>query len=615
MEDQTGPSVQIEKGLMEQSSECYLSERIRQYGYIGWKFEAFQDHTKPRTLSKLLGSISPDSICNSSDSGFTQQLLLAAFTGNNPDLLKLLENYQSEIVSADGFTPVHLACIGGHLSTLKVLLEAGFSASKVACHGITALHLAIFFDDLDTTLAVNLLLKHGANPTLETTCNVVWDDHDCKLFGTPLDWAISTRNLKLVKVLLPKTPHSNGARIRSAISHFFWDIASEILNNSPEEKSGVKKTNCFTTLTRPFRHWIIHGKDRFNSIDRTLQICKEHDVDICVGLPKGSTTLMVLIEKARMEEDFYLIERLISVMESAEIKKYNNDGASALILAIIRATNSPHWKKILQALVLHYTVTELQEERLYGGSHLHMAVRTDSPVAARILLDIGVDPNQRTFDSDNITPLHICVIKAGSLEMCRVLVEYGADMNLKEHGTMATPLVHLARKIRPGNSILIDYILELDFPEIVYTDLLDETVHNFWVVPRTQHLGSRELLRHLLTIPKVARHVDDLNMEGSTTLLQTCAYQLCLEALELLLEAGADVNKGIPYRRGIFYPLQIACIMGRAYFLDSDDNPGPANIAAKEEKADRAIQIGLRLLERHHARMDDPFSGITELHM
>ncbi|KAL9092582.1 MAG: hypothetical protein Q9165_004386 [Trypethelium subeluteriae] len=314
-----------------------------------------------------------------------------------------------------------------------------------------------------------------------------------------------------------------------------------------------------------------------------------------------------------MEEDFYLIEQLINLMPSAKIKKFNDETTSALITAFIRAKNNPVWTRILRVLCNHYTIAELETETLNHGSYLHIAVTADSVIGVQVLLEKGVNPNQRTFGPHQLTPIHMCIARSGSVEICKLLVEFGADMSLKEKKNMETPLTFLINKTRPGNFKLFDHFLEADFPETIYTELLHETSYRFWA-PRVEYAESQELFRRLLTTPKVAKHVNGADAEG-ITLLQKSAYQACLEAVELLLEAGADVTIGIPYEKGLIYPLQIACVRSRLDFEDPDEAPDADDSTSMGKELFRTVEICHRLLEQHHAKLHDPFKGITQLHV
>lgn len=69
-----------------------------------------------------------------------------------------------------------------------------------------------------------------------------------------------------------------------------------------------------------------------------------------------------------------------------------------------------------------------------GWTPLHLAAAFGGPDAVRTLLELGADPNQRSRNALNNTPLHACAAISHSVEMARMLLDRGADVNAVQHG-------------------------------------------------------------------------------------------------------------------------------------------------------------------------------------
>ncbi|KAF4631426.1 hypothetical protein G7Y89_g6707 [Cudoniella acicularis] len=90
-------------------------------------------------------------------------LHVAALLGDDVMVTELLRNNDIADISAAGFNAAHYACVGGHLSILKLVLKRGANASSPSIQGITPSHLSIFFASADIQDAVDLLIAYGAS--------------------------------------------------------------------------------------------------------------------------------------------------------------------------------------------------------------------------------------------------------------------------------------------------------------------------------------------------------------------------------------------------------------------------------------------------------------------
>jgi len=595
----------LESDLLLVPTESYLIMRIQRFAASIMQ-QAREIVALDRTTSDFLASTTYRvGIFNTWEIDELLPLHLAAWIGDDARVSTLLQDMNGNAVSASGFNAVHYACFGGQLSTLKILLNHNPSASVAGLHGITALHLSIFFGNGDLRQALDLLLAHGAKPDVKTTASVIWEDHDITLWGTPLDWAVRTRNHNLVHHLLRFIQGSECLGI--AISHFFWEIAENLLQHFRDEGRVLEKSLYLFPIKRPFSHWIAHGQAHHTAIDKTVQICQKYQ--ILTSDPEGNTDLMHCVNAALTEADFYLIEAILKVSSSLVVKHTNNDGFSALIYAISMAKHNNNWLKIVGSIAEFYSIEELQDIAMFSGSYLHLAVTNNSIVGARILLERGVNVNQPTFDEYQSTPLQLCMHTSGSTSMFSLLMEFGADSQTRDELTGATPFQTRLMGLQ-HDFALLDMASNQIIPEPIDGETLHGMLSCSMALKKMHHTDAREVFRHLLTSKNIDKHIDDTDERG-VTLIQRAAYHLHIDSVRLLLEAGADAS--IPLDTGAtqIVPLQIACSIGRLLWMSYASGEGQA----LREKREMAMGVATELLHWHQARGDDRFSGISELHL
>jgi ankyrin repeat protein len=78
------------------------------------------------------------------------------------------EGFDINEADADGFTPLHLACINKNYDAAKVRLEAGADVDPQDNWGDTPLWRAVFGKN-GTVKLIQLLVDHGADPTVENS--------------------------------------------------------------------------------------------------------------------------------------------------------------------------------------------------------------------------------------------------------------------------------------------------------------------------------------------------------------------------------------------------------------------------------------------------------------
>jgi len=518
-------------------------------------------------------------------------LHLAAWLGDDDAVLELL-HHAGRDKSDLGLNAAHYACLGGHFSTLRILADHGVNLLERACHDVTPLHLVAFMSPESIDSAVHLLIESGA-PT-DAPAGVWMNAHDLGFMGTPLEWAVSTRNLALVKCLMPYYRENVSDGLGKAIDRFYWEIAEELMPhcNGPTRNGN---TYCLNNFDAPFAHWIAHGRDHALAIEKTIHLCHSHKIlDRVLGELSGYfPSDMVVVQ-------FDLVEAILSVASEAYVKLTTPDGYCAFPSALEKSKHDVSWRGTLQALTKFYSVEELQEVEWVGLNALALAVFFDSTVGARVLLEKGMDvnycdPSRKNSDEP---PIMHWIHGQTSPEMFLLLTEYGAEVG--QSSALAILRTFLAA---PWKETGLKIFLDHAFNDGTCARFLQET-HKFATIgPIESQKSHLDVLRLMLTRDIAPKHIDDVDGYGCT-MLQRSAYHLNSDTVRVLLEAGA--NPCVPFvcneGRTLAYPLQLCCT--NAWLLR--DQP---------DLASQAMEIATELLESHTARGDGLFQGITSLHL
>jgi hypothetical protein len=161
----------------------------------GWRLLLWAAASKPHIVAKLLSpphSVSPGTAW---EYGFNQTPLHVAAKAGNIECARLLLEagaYPDASWDQEGYTPLHLAAMNKDLEMVKLLLDHGAPIdSTFGADGCSenALHHACAEGDL---ALATLLLERGAG--LERHGH----------YGTPLAFAVCTRRLEIVNLLLAK---------------------------------------------------------------------------------------------------------------------------------------------------------------------------------------------------------------------------------------------------------------------------------------------------------------------------------------------------------------------------------------------------------------------------
>ncbi|KAJ4358749.1 uncharacterized protein N0V89_003333 [Didymosphaeria variabile] len=630
--DLTSPSLLLEGRISQCPPEKYLGNRIRLQVQV--MIESIQAPTSPEIKSHgtSLGSISNFMLFNNWEPDMLHPIHVAALTADEVAINRLSNDPRSVLLSSRGFSPIHFACIGGHLSVLDLLLKSGMEANSGGGRVPTPLHCCVFFNEEEACAAAALLIAHGADPSIEID-EVDWEYHDIQPLGTPRDWAIECRHRSLNQYLLPfeKDEEYMAMIARS----FFWELGGDLKEHFREAGKVPSSESHIHSVLQPIAMWIAHGANYSEAMRRTAQLCIEHDQEY--GLCKGQNTnwesLMLLINNARFEDDFVLVHAYLDFLPVEEVKRQECDGRTALSDAIYRAQDKRIWTDVIQKLVNMYTIKELEVNVLARHDdpsppsevylsyykyfptkfypYLHWATLHESIIGARILLQKGVEVNQTCSEKNFETPFATCLGQRESADMYNLLLSYGGRMDPRDPTYCDSMLeVHLLRLENDYDFLEIAMRKEKELGTFAQSlhGAFDNAIDLFSSTSRNLPNGSEYLLGSNLT----AEHINERDKLGRT-LIQKSAKGLSAEVVKLLLEAGADASITFEDETSGNHltPLEMACITGRSFNRVSYTVESKARLISKRD----ALPVASELLQWHHARSDGLFEGITKLHL
>jgi ankyrin repeat protein len=285
-------------------------------------------------------------------------------------------------LGAAGNTTLIEAIQAGDLAAVRALVRTTAAVNAAAADGTTPLHAAVLHNDAES---VSLLLGAGANVKAATRYGVV-----------PLYLASVNGNASIVDKLL-----AAGADPNSAL---------------PEGET-VLMTAARTGNVAVIKTLLAHGAN-VNAREAW----------------KGQTALMW----AAAENNAEAAKTLIAA--GADLKARSKSGAFSAFLFAVRAGHVDVTRVLLDA------GADVNETLRDGTSALLMAVMNAHYETAAFLLDRGADPNA---DKQGWTPLHqvvwsrrpntgsnipgaVLTGRLDSLDLARMLLDYGADVNARE---------------------------------------------------------------------------------------------------------------------------------------------------------------------------------------
>ncbi len=609
----TGKYGLCEKQLASVPTELYLHARIQQHEATRQteallQYEALlMDKAREKQIEQTIVELIT---FNQLQVDLLSLLHVAAWLGLTSVLLELIEttgnlNARSKL----GRTPIFYACLGGHLSTLRVLVEHGGDVTQQDQFGITPLHLCTFFRQDDIQATVSLLLEYGA---IISTCvdeALEWEEHDITLLGTPLQWAVRCRDMDLIKTFIQKGAKAEG--LATAIDLFYWEIADFLLQEGVQIDAGPPQLTV-SCIEKPYRHWIAHGQDHLSCIGQTFGVLEKHGYRFDRHFEEldDLSLLTTTIHSSSTTDDFEIIRQLMQ--RGQDIKFKDQSGLTALGAAITRAKHNETWTETLQLLLSYHDVLELDAVYINESCYLGFAVVSDSVIGARELLNRGVNVNHPSQDGFHHSPLQLCVLCDRSVEMMTLLLNNGASTAASDKELLLSPLeTRLSGLQRSSN--LIDILIERESSKMMIVRALHVALDHALGVPETARRDTLEAFRHLLSRSTVRPFVNITDQAG-VTLLHRAAVSLNSYLVTLLLEAGADVETPSVSGERDLLPLQAALFNGKFYW-EAYVSKSAMSLGNHDGRREAAFEVTSLLLAEHRSSHHASFEGIVPLHL
>ena len=162
------------------------------------------------------------------------------------------------------------------------------------------------------------------------------------------------------------------------------------------------------------------------------------------------------------------------------------------------------------------------------------AIENHDPRLLEEMLRLGADPDQVKADSLRLRPLHAAVVaveEGGSLELIRVLLKYGAniDSTFPDMGSCSPLLVAILSHQFEAARLLLDAGAD---PNLRSDE--GESALRVCVQDRNHEMAA------LLLSKGANRTIDASDAFEGATALGMAVYRLDIAMVKLLLEAGAD---------------------------------------------------------------------------
>ncbi|XP_053594093.1 putative ankyrin repeat protein RF_0381 [Microplitis demolitor] len=454
-------------------------------------------------------------------------------------------------------TRLQTAIIKKDIELVKEILSSGVDIDAPGERNHTALHLAVYFNDLPT---IECLLEYGANITASNRSR---DRSD--YWGTPLHYAVKVNRLDIVKLLLTtqvdvnKLMKNYDVVLNFAFQHKNYKLIKCLTGNTENDTLMKKALNTFSTQALLKMGY---GEDSIASI-----FGKYFDINVIDS--DNHTPLSLAVKNKNIDMVEYLLDN------GADINSKNYFGGfsdwTALDTAveindenIVRFLLNNKNCHVITKRAYYYTplLTATQNNNLRIVKMLvekiaqhdscgkdmtnhvlpsfHRAVKHNLMEIAKYYLDtFNIDVN--TKSGAGLSPLDIAA-NENKLEMFKLLVDYGAEIkySLKDryegyhHG--GCPLYYAVEK---GNAEMVDIILNRG----TRVDDVNKTVNGKTILHLAVHSGSKDIIERLLDRGVDINSKCNIEKYKEITPLLYAAIRRSNEIVSMLIEKGCDINE------------------------------------------------------------------------
>ena len=314
----------------------------------------------------------------------------------------------------------------------------------------------------------------------------------------PVPPAETNYNAMTVEQLKEKC-RSTGKKVSGNKLELIARLTEKSPKNSPEKKKIVPKKKISSSKKRK----VVSSSLNHRSDDES-----DDDSDSSeVGETKDNElNLLKFLKKITSNGNFTLIDRIIFGGSFSEVKAMledknvnidstNTDGECALHMAVVLKDESKGFK-ITKLLIKKGAKLNIRDKN--GSTPLLYAVANNNLNCTKALLEAGADPSLGMHDNSK-TPFFTCVYK-GFTEIARLMLERGAVGSNEVFYIQGDEAPALVLAVEGGHTDLVRLLLE------------------FKADPNARLAGS------------------------GTTALICAVFQLRVEIIKILIDAGADVN-------------------------------------------------------------------------
>ena len=420
------------------------------------------------------------------------------------------------IAYKSGHSALHAACTDGTLEVVKILLKAGANPNSSPEYA----PLLCAYDERNFDIAMELI-QNGADVNvnrfdlspLHHACKEHLVEHVRELIKRGADTNIDLRDgmplhmatsMEIVKLLLDNGARVNNASkcgyspLHSACGRDNLGIVKEMLDRGADLNAGTAVSRA-----TPLHRACANGN---------LDIVKEL-------LDRGADPDVIAVKRWKPIHEACSNGHIGVVFEF--LRRYSMNFNESDYYKIVAETCANNQGQLLKELITREFVNETLKKS--GGEFLHEAVKKGHIDIVKILLDHGVDINERR--ERGVTALYL-TCSYPNFKIYKELSERGADINLPHNDNMPLDMAAMGESLD------------------IMSDLLDR-----------------------------GANINRANNKNITALHNACYYG-CLKSVKMLLDRGANIN---PRTISGQTPLYEACFRahGRRFLSDCTEDYVP----------------------------------------
>ena len=503
-------------------------------------------------------------------------------------------------VNNRGQTALWCACVDGHESIVNILLDAGADPSITDKYGDSCLHAAIH--GLCSTIVIQEIYDHGAyvnavnndgaTPlllacsaaqvesielllTLGADPNIADTDGDTSILSAIEGHCSVTTMQKLINysAKVNATNNKGITALLRACAYRLMDVVTVLLEAGADPTivddvhysslhAAVDGRCSKDTLQALIHHGALIDAARKDGTNALLRACKtgqsetvrfllETGADVNIAKPNGNSCLHEAVYGHCSSETLHKI-----IQKGVNVNDVNNKSETALIVACYKAQAEPV-KLLLENGVnpnisddydytsLHAAVygcctnvtlqdiitheVHLNDQNNNGETAVMLACLYRQQDSVRVLLEAGSGPNIPNDNGD--TCLHAVVMRGCSKKIIQALIDHGADVNAtsRKHETALLGACFMK------NEHAINTLLNAGADPNIADDTYGDTCLHMAVVQGCSIEVVQTIIDH-------GADVNATNKEHKTALLIACVKKTKLAIINILLNAGSDLN-------------------------------------------------------------------------